>query len=230
MIIITGVGQRIGLALAERFALAGQSVWGCYRTERPSLQRLRGLGVRLNQVDFYQPQQVDRWLTELQQLPSIRAVIHNASDWDSEDQCADLSDLFSRMMCVHAHIPYLLNHALAPALQQSPQADIIHISDYVSTKGSSKHLAYAASKAALDNLTLSFAAKLAPTVKVNGIRPSLIKFNDHDDQAYRASRLQKSALGIEPGYQTVLESVDFLLQNNYITGSFIDLNGGRHLR
>jgi dihydromonapterin reductase/dihydrofolate reductase len=45
-------------------------------------------------------------------------------------------------------------------------------------RGSDKHIAYAASKAALDNMTRSFARKLAPEIKVNAIAPSLIMFNE----------------------------------------------------
>ncbi len=228
MIIISGVGQRIGLELAIHFASRGETVWGSYRTERASLDQLKKLGVRLTQVDFYDPNSLAHWQNELAELKQIKALIHNASDWASEAKSENLEQLFDRMQLIHAKVPYLLNQQLAPALQQA-QGSIIHLSDYVASKGSSKHLAYAASKASLDNLTLSFAAMLAPRVRVNGIRPSLIKFNDHDDQAYRQSRLKKSALGIEPGYQTVVQAVDFLLSNPYITGSFIDLNGGRHL-
>ena len=50
-------------------------------------------------------------------------------------------------------------------------SDIIHFTDYVVERGSDKHIAYAASKAALDNMTRSFARKLAPEVKVNSIAP-----------------------------------------------------------
>jgi len=64
---------------------------------------------------------------------------------------------------------------------------------------SKKHIAYAASKAALDNLTLSFASKFAPLVKVNSIAPALLMFQQGDDEAYRQKALQKSLLGIEPG-------------------------------
>lgn len=86
-----------------------------------------------------------------------------------------------------------MNLALAPLLETDEigSRDIIHISDYVAQKGSKKHIAYAASKAALDNLTLSFAAKLAPGVKVNGIAPALMLFNEQDDSAYRQKALAK---------------------------------------
>ena len=61
-------------------------------------------------------------------------------------------------------------------------------------RGSDKHIAYAASKAALDNMTRSFARKLAPEVKVKSIAPSLILFNEHDDAEYRQQALNKSLM------------------------------------
>jgi len=106
----------------------------------------------------------------------------------------------------------------------------LHITDQVATIGSFKHMAYAASKAALENLTFSMARDLAPAVKVNAIAPALIKFNDWDDAQYREKALQKSLLGIEPGEACFSETVLFLLQNNYITGRVIPLDGGRHLK
>ena len=96
---------------------------------------------------------------------------------------------------------YLLNHALESLLRGFGHAasDIIHITDYVVERGSDKHIAYAASKAALDNMTRSFARKLAPEVKVNAIAPSLIMFNEHDDAEYRKQALDKSLMKIAPG-------------------------------
>lgn len=78
-------------------------------------------------------------------------------------------------MQVHVSAPCQINLALAPLLRAegSGKADIIHVGDHVSERGSRKHMAYAASKAA-DNLTLSFSANLAPGVKVNSIAPALV--------------------------------------------------------
>ncbi len=48
-------------------------------------------------------------------------------------------------------------------------------------------------------MTRSFARKLAPEVKVNAIAPSLIMFNEGDDEAYRQQALDKSLMKIAPG-------------------------------
>ena len=54
--------------------------------------------------------------------------------------------------------------------------------------------------------------------------------NPEDDADYRARALNKSALGIEPGPDVVYQSIRFLMDNPYITGSCLPLNGGRHLK
>ncbi len=69
--------------------------------------------------------------------------------------------------------------------------------------------ANAASKAALDNMTRSFARKLAPEVKVNSIAPSLILFNEHDDAEYRQQALNKSLMKTAPGEKEVIDLVDY---------------------
>jgi dihydromonapterin reductase/dihydrofolate reductase len=109
-------------------------------------------------------------------------------------------------------------------------ADIVHISDDVTRKGSSKHIAYCASKAGLESLTLSFAAKFAPRIKVNSIAPALLMFQPDDDAAYRTKTLAKSAMGIEPGAEVIYQSLRYLLDNPYVTGTTLTVNGGRHLK
>jgi len=133
---------------------------------------------------------------------------------------------------VHANAPYQLNLALKDALQSEngTLADIIHMTDYVQDTGSENHIAYAASKAALHNLTLSFARVYAPYVKVNSIAPSLVMFNDDDTQEYREKALNKNLLGLVPGAQEAVKAVNYLLTAEYVTGQTLHLNGGRNLK
>ncbi|MDU3932608.1 MAG: dihydromonapterin reductase [Serratia liquefaciens] len=119
---------------------------------------------------------------------------------------------------------------LRAVIQGQAGADIIHLTDYVVEKGSDKHIAYAASKAALDNMTRSFARKLAPEVKVNAIAPALIIFNPGDDEHYRQQALAKSLMKIAPGESEVVNLVNYLLDSRYVTGRTHGVDGGRPLR
>lgn len=233
-VLITGVGRRIGLALALDCLAKGYHVIGTYRTSYPELVKLKDMGAELYQCDFQYPEQVSQLIDAVSaKHTSLRAIIHNASDWlpDSKNREDDLSTI-QQMMNVHVNIPYHLNLALEPLLRAYPDgiADIIHITDYVAATGSKKHIAYAASKAAAENLVLSYAAKLAPEVTVNSIAPALIIFNAQDTQAYKEKALSKSVMAREGGAQEILRAIHYLLQSEYMTGRSIELDGGRHLK
>lgn len=231
VIVITGGAQRIGFALAKAFVNAGYTPVVSYRTPKSGVDELSKLGVQCVPADFSTDQGVhdfSNWLK--QNVSSIRALIHNASDWLAESSQLPASETMARMMQIHATTPYLLNLALGDLLKACDcVSDIIHITDYTVEKGSPKHIAYAASKAAMDNLTLSFAKLYSPCVKVNTIAPSLIVFNDHDDADYREKTLKKSALGIEPGEAEVVKSVLYILDSQYMTGRQVKIDGGRHI-
>jgi dihydromonapterin reductase/dihydrofolate reductase len=234
-ILITGVGKRLGFALAQQLLSDGYKVIGTYRSDYPQLKQLRDCGADLQQVDFYQQSSVEGFLHYVaQEYRTLRAVIHNASDWKPENKQNPSENAFqimNQMMTVHASVPYLVNLTLKDQLMAGYEtSDIIHISDYVAEKGSKKHIAYAASKAALNNLTLSFSAMLAPKVKVNTVSPAMIKFNDHDDDAYKAKALQKALIPAEAGFEEVIEGIKYVLASHYMTGRTLHLDGGRHLK
>jgi dihydromonapterin reductase/dihydrofolate reductase len=229
-ILITGAGQRVGLHCAQRLLEDGHRVIFSYRSERPGVQTLRDLGAIGLFADFSSEAGIVSFISELKtHTDSLRAIIHNASEWLAETPDTDAT-AFGRMFSVHMLAPYLINLHCADLLERSSPADIVHISDDVTRKGSSKHIGYCASKAGLDSLTLSFAAKYAPGIKVNGIAPALLLFNPDDDAAYRAKALAKSALGIEPGSEVIYQSLRYLLDNPYVTGTTLTVNGGRHIK
>ena len=232
-ILITGVARRVGLHLARTFLERDIPVIGTYRSERPALDELAEAGVELHRSDFYDESSL-RSLTRaiVERHGSLRALIHNASDWLAEGSELPAGDVMWRMMQVHVSAPYQLNLALEPLLLAcaEPHADIIHVGDYVSSRGSSKHIAYAASKAAQDNLTLSFSARLAPKVKVNSIAPALVMFNEDDDEDYRRRARNKSLMQREGGLDEFQHAVDYLLHSSYVTGRVLPMDGGRHLR
>ena len=229
-ILITGAGQRVGLHCAQQLLADGYPVIFTYRSEKPGVQILRDLGAIALFADFSTEAGILDFIERLKiHTDSLRAIVHNASAWLEETPQTETS-AFLHMFSVHMLAPYLINLHCSELLKRSNPADIVHISDDVTRKGSSKHMAYCATKAGLDSLTLSFAAKLAPQIKVNGIAPALLMFNPDDDAAYRTKALAKSVLGIEPGAEVIYQGLRYLLDNPYVTGTTLTVNGGRHLK
>ncbi|MBB2494746.1 dihydromonapterin reductase [Aquipseudomonas ullengensis] len=228
-ILITGASQRVGLHCAHRLLDQGQPVIISYRREREGVQQLRERGALALPADFSSEAGILAFIDELKRhTDSLRAIVHNASDWLTETP-GNEAQVFQQMVAVHMLAPYLINLHCEPLLRRSTPADIIHISDDVTRKGSAKRPAYCASKAGLDSLTQSFAARFAPGIQVNGLALALILFNEGDDAAYRAKRLAETPMDIEPGAEVVYHSLSYLLDNPYVTGTTLTVNGGRHL-
>ncbi len=180
-ILITGASQRVGLHCALRLLEHGHRVIISYRTEHASVMQLRDAGAVTIHGDFSSEDGILTFIEGLKkQTDSLRAIVHNASEWLAETP-GDEAVNFTRMFGVHMLAPYLINLHCEPLLHASEVADIVHISDDVTRKGSSKHIAYCATKAGLESLTLSFAARFAPHIKVNGIAPALLMFQPKDD-------------------------------------------------
>jgi len=229
-ILITGASQRVGLHCAQRLLADGHPVIISYRSERPGVETLRKLGAIALYADFASETGILAFIETLKNhTDTLRAIVHNASEWLAEKPGSEAA-AFAQMFSVHMLAPYLINLHGAELLLRSEFADIVHISDDVTRKGSSKHTAYCATKAGLDSLTLSFAARFAPAIKVNGIAPALLMFQPEDNAAYRALALAKSAMGIEPGAEVIYQSLRYLLDTPYVTGTTLTVNGGRHLK
>ncbi|WP_435953496.1 dihydromonapterin reductase [Dryocola sp. BD626] len=232
-VLITGAGRRIGLALAKDLLARQQPVIASYRTRYPAIDELEQAGALCLFGDFSTDDGINAFAASVMaHCSGLRAIIHNASAWQAESPAVAHSDTLAAMLQIHVNAPYLLNLQLEPLLRGHglAGADIIHFTDYVVERGSDKHIAYAASKAALDNLTRSFARKLAPEVKVNAIAPAMIVFNEDDDADYRKEALNKSLMKIAPGESEIVSLVNYLLESNYVTGRTHAVDGGRPLR
>ncbi|KXU38512.1 dienelactone hydrolase [Ventosimonas gracilis] len=221
-VLISGTSRRVGRALALHLAESGFSVLAVNRrslaASHPCIEQV--------EADLCRHDEREALIGFIRsRYQGLRGIIHNASAW-LDDDLASLEQMYR----LHIEAPFYLNLELGELLLNEPRADIIHICDESASRGSKNHIAYAATKAALLNMSLSFAERYAPSVRVNAISPGLLLFKEGSDAAYQQQALAKAALRFEPGAAPLLEAVDYLLQASYSTGSNIVVNGGRHLK
>lgn len=231
-ILVTGAAQRAGLHCVQRFLAAQQPVILTYRRHRPVIAELEQAGAVCLHADFSTTDGIEALIETLKQVtPALRGIVHNASVWWPDEPGRAGADHFETLFRVHMQAPYLINMACRELLEAYPgTADIIHMTDAVVRKGSAKHAAYVATKAGLESLTQSFASMLAPHIKVNAIAPALLAFNEGDDEAYQRKALDKSLLKIEPGFDVLYQTLRYVLDNPYLTGTTQLLDGGRSCR
>ena len=222
-ILVTGASQRVGLALALRLAQAGHTVVSASRSKSPEAAHPNIIQFQADLCDEQDRLALIQFLQD--NFDGLRAIIHNASLW-LDDSLANLNTMFK----LHVEAPYHLNLALGEHLLKLDKSDIIHICDETSSRGSKSHIGYAATKAALQNMVLSFAEKYAPRVRVNAILPGLLILKENSDEEYHQQTLKKALLEFEPGAQPLIDAVLFLLESQYSTGSSVVINGGRHLK
>ncbi|WP_197495800.1 SDR family oxidoreductase [Acidihalobacter yilgarnensis] len=130
--------------------------------------------------------------------------------------------------------PYLINTGLVELLHAGADAndsptDIVHITDIFALSPKPEFDLYCATKAGLENLSQSFAKRYAPRIKVNCLQPGPILFKDSHTPEMRRRVLAETPLGREGGPEAVYRALRALLDNDYLTGTSIPVDGGRHL-
>jgi dihydromonapterin reductase/dihydrofolate reductase len=221
-ILLTGANKRVGHDLAAHLQSRGYQVIGVVRTA--PLTPLDG--VDYVHADLTCPAQVDALIACIRQkAPSLRAIIHNASVW-LEDTASNID----QMLTLHVSTPIRINLALQDLISAAPRCDIINICDDAASRGSRNHIGYAAAKAALLNTTLSFARLFPPSVRVNAISPGLLYLKEGSDTAYQARAISKAKIQREPGADPIINTLDYIMASDFMTGSNIVVNGGRHIK
>lgn len=232
-VLITGAGRRVGLYLAQQLQQAGYLVVAHYRTETEGVQALRELGVETIQGTFDSKAAILRFADEVKtRYDSFSAVIHNASSfYVADDDLAQAADQYEQFFLVHMMAPYLINETLRPMLKGADDkpADIIHITDINAENPTSDFDVYCSTKAGLHNLTLSLAKKYAPDVKVNAIAPGPVLFSDKHTGEVKAQTLSETLLQCEGGMEPVYLAVKSVLDNPFLTGVSLPVDGGRRL-
>jgi pteridine reductase len=233
--LITGAAKRVGRAVAIGLADAGFDIAFTYLSSAKPADELadeirgkgrQALAIRADLTDSRAA--VDAILGRfIGQFDRLDALINNASLYSPDDP-TDAAQA-RRFWAIHVESPLLLARKFRPLLQAAEGA-IVNMVDLQGERPIPGYLAYCASKAGLWNLTLGLARELAPRVRVNGIAPGVVEWEEGLAKEKREQYLRRVPLARAGMPEDVAKAVRFLcIDADYITGQILRLDGGRSI-
>ena len=175
-------------------------------------------------------------MAEARKLGPVRVVINSASIFaKNEIGTLDACEV-SEILAVNLVAPMLLCDAFARYLkqegvdcqkEQDSIAVIINMVDVAGVKPWGGYSAYCASRAGLIGMTKSLAKELAPAVTVNAIAPGIVTWPGKMDPNDEQKQLKMIPAGRFGTPKDITRTIEFLLDNDYITGQVLCIDGGR---
>jgi NAD(P)-dependent dehydrogenase (short-subunit alcohol dehydrogenase family) len=238
--LITG-GKRIGAVVAAELALRGMDVGVVYRASRAEAEEtaesVRGHGRRalVLQADLQQPDACVRIVDEtVDTLGRLDVLVNMASIYRQTALDEVTLQDWETQMAVDLRSSWLCARAAVPHMRRLRGGRIINFSDWVARSGRPRYpgfLTYYVAKAGVIALTEALALELASDqILVNAIAPGPIVAPEGTTDEEFAAVERTTPLGRWGGELEIAKAILALIDNDFITGETIRVDGGRHIK
>ncbi len=232
--LVTGGARRVGKAFALRLAQMGYAVAlhhrGSVSEAEKTAKEIRALGVDCFPIraDLTVPKKIDFLFSMADEMKATLKVVVNSA---ALMRVGDLREIEYRQwdeaLDLNLRAPFLIAQRAAERMTQG--GVIINVSDIGAQKAWSRYAAYAVSKAGLESLTKILARSLAPTIRVNAIAPGLVLQSDVVSPEQWNRLIERIPLKRAAALDEITSALKFLIQNEYITGQTLTVDGGYSL-
>lgn len=245
VVLITGGSRGIGAATARLAALQGYAVGVNYRQDAEAagevvreIERAGGHALAV-QGDVGREEDVERLFDEVEAgLGRVTALVNNAGVLERQTRVDQMDAArLARVLTTNVIGSFLCAGAAVRRMSTKwggAGGVIVNVSSRAAVLGSpGEYVDYAASKGAVDTLTVSLAREVAAEgIRVCGVRPGLIETEIHGSGG-EPGRVDRLAPGVPLGRggspEEVAGAILWLLSDeaSYVTGALLDVGGGR---
>jgi pteridine reductase len=231
--LVTGAAKRLGQSVALHLADQGYSIALHYNHSKAEAMKTAHLLYKkkvrceLFACDLSSIKETSRLISEVYRaFPNFNLLVNSASIFIPNEFGAQDLSLFESHWNINFKAPYVLSCEFARLVKKG---EIINFIDTNMVKYKSKYMDYLLTKKALAEFTKMAAVAWGPKMRVNGIAPGMILPPVNGQKDDRQVRAQKIPLKTVGNPQFIIETVQFLLKNTYVTGQIIAVDGGEAL-
>lgn len=241
-VLVTGAARGIGRAVAVACAARGARVGiNYYRREdeaAKTAEACRAAGaadVLLLPGDVASGEDVKRFVGQVAERWGRLDVVMNNAGYGQPGKLEEVSEEdWDRAFAVHVKGAFYVCRATLPLLRQSSRAVIINTGSVAGLRGLPKMITYGTVKAALIHFTRCLAWELADeNIRVNAICPGIIRTDFHaamSPEQYEHNLRNRIPLHREGTPEQIAAAVLALVDNDYITGETLTVDGGLTMR
>ena len=235
-LLITGAATRVGKAIALHFAERGWNIALHYFRSSSKAKKLKkiieenNVKVALIKADLKNSKQTEKVIPLIKKkLGTIDCLINNAALFEKDDITNFTTKSWNNHLNINLLAPTILTKQFAKQASKKTVSNIINIIDQRIFNLTPFFMSYTISKSGLQTLTQTMAMRLGPNIKVNAIAPGpTIKSKRQTDRHFR-NQVKSTLLKKSVRLEDICDTVEFLINNNSITGQIVVVDSGQNL-
>lgn len=236
VVLVTGAGVRVGREIAIALAECGARIAvHCNSSTKPAEETVEAIAAagsegQIFQADLTDPASADKLVGEVvARFGNLDVLVNSAAVMQRTPFGEVTVDEWDAMFALNLRAPFFLAQAAA-AVMGERGGSIVNISDLAAFETWPAFIPHGITKAGVVQMTRSLARTLAPRIRVNAIAPGAVLLPDGWTEESEEHIISTTPLKRLGSPKDVAEAVIYLIQADYVTGTTLIVDGGRHIR
>jgi NAD(P)-dependent dehydrogenase (short-subunit alcohol dehydrogenase family) len=228
--LITGAAKRIGREIALELASRGARLAVHYRSSASEAKAVAGDEGAIFQADLTDFGAIEKMFLSLEaKFGRLDILVNSASVFSPATADDATPEHWDSQMDTNAKAPFFVAQHAARLMRANGAGKIINIADVAGEVIWPGYLPYSISKAALIAVNRGLAKAYAPEIQVNAIAPGPVLFPEYYTEEQKRVAIERTLLKRAGSPRDIINAAVFLIENDYITGEVIHVDGGRHI-